>query len=72
MKTILLMGGYIKSALLSKGGRRSIQGLSDAASSIRSVVLYFHMDAELLDVNVHPTKMELRFSQNEQIYRSAL
>lgn len=32
-------------------------------------VLYFTMDTELLDVNVHPTKMELRFSNNEEVYR---
>lgn len=33
-------------------------------------VLYITMDEELLDVNVHPTKMEARFSQGEQLYRS--
>lgn len=32
-------------------------------------VLYFDIHSDLLDVNVHPTKRELRFSQNEQIYR---
>ena len=33
-------------------------------------VLYFSMDTDLLDVNVHPTKMELRFSNNEAIYKT--
>lgn len=33
-------------------------------------VLYFTMDAERLDINVHPTKMELRFSNNEEIYKA--
>ena len=34
------------------------------------VVLHIEIDGEHVDVNVHPTKMELRFSQNEEIYRS--
>lgn len=31
-------------------------------------VLYIEMDEELLDVNVHPTKMEVRFSNGETLY----
>lgn len=36
------------------------------------VVLYFKIDGHLLDVNVHPTKMELRFFDNEHIYQTLL
>lgn len=32
------------------------------------VTLYFTIDSELLDINVHPTKMELRFSNQPQIF----
>ena len=34
--------------------------------------LYFEMDSNLLDVNVHPTKMEIRFADNQEIYQYIL
>ncbi len=61
-------GRYIKSALIAKAVEESYRGFL-MQHQYPFCVLYLDMDAELLDVNVHPTKMELRFSQNEQIYR---
>ena len=33
-------------------------------------VLYFEFYGESLDVNVHPTKMELRFDNNQEVYKA--
>ncbi len=62
-------GRYIKSALISKSIEEAYKGFM-MQHQYPFCVLYFDMESELLDVNVHPTKMELRFSQNEEIYRS--
>lgn len=61
-------GRYIKSALLSKAIEEAYKGFM-MQHQYPFCVLYFTMDTELLDVNVHPTKMELRFSNNEEIYK---
>ncbi len=61
-------GRYIKSALISKAIEEGYKGFM-MQHQYPFCVLYFTMKTELLDVNVHPTKMELRFSQNEEIYR---
>lgn len=59
---------YIKSSLIAKS-------IEDAYKNFLMqhqypfCVLYFTFEGQLLDVNVHPTKMELRFSQNEGIYQ---
>lgn len=34
--------------------------------------LFFDIDSSLIDVNVHPTKMEIRFSNAEEIYKALL
>ena len=62
-------GRYIKSALLSKAIEDGYKGFM-MQHQYPFCVLYFSIDSELIDVNVHPTKMELRFSQNDMIYQS--
>ncbi len=34
------------------------------------VVLHIEIDGEHVDVNVHPTKMELRFNNEQEVYNS--
>lgn len=60
-------GRYIKSALLSKAIEEAYKGFV-MQHQYPFCVLYFSFETELLDVNVHPTKMELRFSDNEKVY----
>ena len=62
-------GRYIKSALLSKAIEEGYKGFM-MQHQYPFCVLYITMNSELIDVNVHPPKMELRFTQNEVIYKS--
>lgn len=62
-------GRYIKSALLSKAVEEAYKGFL-MQHQYPFCVLYLTVDTEKLDVNVHPTKMELRFSGGEELYRS--
>jgi len=62
-------GRYIKSALLSKAIEEGYKGFM-MQHQYPFCVLYISMNSELIDVNVHPTKMELRFTQNDVIYKS--
>lgn len=59
---------YIKSALIAKGLEDGYKNFL-MQHQYPFCVLYFTFDGELLDVNVHPTKMELRFGRNEEIYQ---
>ena len=60
-------GRYIRSNIISKG-------IEDAYHTFMMkhkypfTALQFTIDGDQLDINVHPTKMELRFAQNEQMY----
>jgi DNA mismatch repair protein MutL len=60
-------GRYIRSTLLSKAVEEAYKGFM-MQHQYPFCVLYVTMDTKLLDVNVHPTKMELRFSENEEVY----
>ena len=60
-------GRYVKSKIIAKG-------IEDGYKSFMMqhrypfVCLDIHMDGKMLDVNVHPTKMELRFSNQNLVY----
>jgi len=66
-ETVFLNGRYIKSTLISKAieeGYRSYMMQHKFPFCILSITV----DPELVDVNVHPTKMEVRFTDCEFIY----
>lgn len=61
-------GRYIKSNLLSKAIE---EGYSQYLMQHKFpfAVLHFTVDTALVDVNVHPTKMDVRFTEGERICR---
>ena len=61
-------GRYIKSSLLANAIEEAYKNFL-MQHQYPFTVLYFEFDGELLDVNVHPTKMELRFGHNQEIYK---
>ena len=60
-------GRYVKSKIIAKG-------IEDGYKTFMMqhrypfLCLDIHMDGKMLDVNVHPTKMELRFSNQNLVY----
>lgn len=61
-------GRYIKSALIAKSIEEGYKSFV-MQHKYPFTVLHISVKGELLDVNVHPTKMELRFSNGEAIYQ---
>ena len=59
---------YVKSKLLSKAIEEAYKSFL-MQHQYPFTVLYFAFPEETLDVNVHPTKMELRFENNQEIYK---
>jgi len=61
-------GRYIKSDIVTRA-------IEDAYKTFVMIhkfpftVLNLHIEPELTDVNVHPRKMEIRFNENEAVYR---
>lgn len=60
-------GRYIKSNIITRAIEEAYKG-HIMAHQYPFTALHFTINQELIDVNVHPTKMELRFSKNEYVY----
>ena len=61
-------GRFIRSQILSKAIEDAFKPFL-MQHQYPFTVLHFEIDSSLLDVNVHPTKMELRFSNQQELYR---
>lgn len=66
-ETYFVNGRYIKSSIIAKGIEDAYKGYL-MQHQYPFCVLQFEMDGSRLDVNVHPTKMELRFSDQQSFY----
>ncbi len=62
-------GRYIKSSLLSKTIEDGYKGFM-MQHKYPFTVLKISLQSDLVDVNVHPAKMELRFFNGEELYRN--
>lgn len=61
-------GRYIKSSLIAKSIEEAYKSFV-MQHKYPFTVLHISINGNYLDVNVHPTKMELRFSNGEEVYR---
>ncbi len=62
-----LNGRYIKNPLIAKAIEEAYRGYL-MQNKYPFTVLMLQVPAEMFDVNVHPAKLEVRFTQPEQIY----
>lgn len=60
-------GRYVKSGIISKALEDAYKGYS-MQHRYPFTVLHIEMDTNTIDVNVHPTKMELRFIEQNMVY----
>ena len=68
LENYYINGRYIKSSIISKAIEDAYAGYS-MPKKYPFTSLHFHIDPDTIDINVHPTKMELRFSEGERYYR---
>lgn len=61
-------GRYIKSPIITKAIEEAYKTFV-MVHKFPFVVLNLNVDSKLLDVNVHPRKMEMRYSRGEELYK---
>lgn len=64
-------GRYIRSSVISKAIEEAYKPFM-MQHKYPFTMLHFTIQQDTLDVNVHPTKMELRFSDGEAVYRAVV
>lgn len=62
-------GRYIKSNIIGKAIEEAYRPFM-MQHKYPFTMLYLEIEPELLDVNIHPTKMELRFQDGESVFRA--
>ena len=60
-------GRYIKSNIINKAIEDAYKGFV-MPKNYPFTTIHFTINSEIIDVNVHPSKMELRFANNEFVY----
>lgn len=60
-------GRYVKNAMLAKAIEDAYKDFL-MQHKFPFVVIHFQVDGEKIDVNVHPTKMEMRFQRQQDVY----
>lgn len=66
-ETYFVNGRYVKNAMLSKAIEDAYKDFL-MQHKFPFVVIHFQVDGEKVDVNVHPTKMEMRFQRQQDVY----
>ena len=68
-ETFFVTGRYVKSTMISRAVEDAYKDFM-MQHKFPFVVLHFQVDTETVDVNVHPTKMELRFQNQQEVYKT--
>lgn len=68
-ENFFINGRYVKSAMISKAVEDAYRDFV-MQHKFPFVVLHFEIGGEDIDVNVHPTKMELRFQKQQEVYNT--
>jgi DNA mismatch repair protein MutL len=68
-ENLFVNGRYIKSAMMSKAIEDAYRDYV-MQHKFPFLVLHFQISGEDIDVNVHPTKMELRFQNQQTVYNT--
>ena len=69
VENFFVNGRYVKSPMISKSLEDAYRDFT-MQHKFPFAVLHFHVDGEQIDVNVHPTKMELRFQRQQDVYNT--